>query len=278
MRAELVQNSVALFDKIALTVVKLLLDRAPERQLRFKVDAKLISSLESSLGRTAGVETIVVYAVFLCGFHHFQPRCLVHRRCARHREDHSIVFSSQEHSFAIYKKLSAFGFVFFQTECDRLNVLAAGHFQRVQIMLKLIPRLCAVKLIFKLKLTLGGESFRFEALGLNGNVSAGGHFTLYHNAVPVKLRENTYLFRADFFLRRNEHLTEDSEPVRLRIGRSHMSSGDGIADIAYFYRDIVFAVRNKVGDIVSVRSAKAVLRSCRLSVYVNLAYSCSFKC
>ncbi len=56
-----------------------------------------------------------------------------------------------------------------------------------------------------------------------------------------------------------------------------MTSRYWIADIADFYRDIVFAVRNKVGNVVSVRSTKAVLCSCGLAVYVNLAYSCSFK-
>lgn len=87
---------------------------------------------------------------------------------------------------------------YFQAESDRLNVLAAGNFERVQIMLELVPRLCAVKLIFKLKFTLGGEFFNFEAIDLNCNVSASRHFTLYHDAALVKLRENAYLFRTDF--------------------------------------------------------------------------------
>ncbi len=64
-----VQNAEALVDKVLLTLGYLVLDRAPERQLRLHVDPKLVGGAEGRVGRAAGVEAVMVYAVFFGGFH-----------------------------------------------------------------------------------------------------------------------------------------------------------------------------------------------------------------
>ena len=82
--------------------------RTPERKLRLHIYTKLICRCECRIGRTAGMKTVVIYAVTLCCFQSVLPRFYITRSKARQRPDKTVVLSSEEAFTAVYKQFSAF--------------------------------------------------------------------------------------------------------------------------------------------------------------------------
>ena len=106
MGRKLLQNAEALIAEKQLCglVVAFILwtvEGAPERKLRLHVNAEKVGRDKSCLGRTAGVETVVVNAKILRGFHNGKPSLHTHRGKSGKRKDHSVVLAAEKCATAV---------------------------------------------------------------------------------------------------------------------------------------------------------------------------------
>ncbi len=102
---EFAQYTKALFTQEFMLLRQFIGNSAPERQLGFEIDTHKVRRLKSRFRRTAGVETIVIYAITLSGFKNLYPACGIGRGKSRFREHQPVMLAAQECFTAVYLQL-----------------------------------------------------------------------------------------------------------------------------------------------------------------------------
>ena len=99
---------------LVITVLALCGNRSPERKLRLHIDTNLICGGKCGVGRTAGVETVMVYAIAFGNFKTFFPIVNITGSISGKRKNHSVVLSSEKRLTAVYEQ-----FPVITRECDK---------------------------------------------------------------------------------------------------------------------------------------------------------------
>ena len=231
--AELIKNTEALFDKILLPVGDLLLNSAPERQLRLHVDAQHIRRTECGIGRTAGVETVVIDPMLLCGFHDLEPALGVGGSCACKGEYHAVMLSTKIDFLAVQQEIALLRRVFMHTEYGLGSISSAGYFQCICKGIVFIPEPCIRHFICELTFAAYGIfSFGIIACG-DGYFRrfSADNCSFYGYTAAFYIGKYPDIVKAQLFSCFNIYFTCDPKPVGLGVGRCHMAAGDRAGDI-----------------------------------------------
>ena len=99
-------------------------DRSPERKLGLHIDTEFIGGCKCGVGRTASVETVVVYTIVFSDFQALFPLVHITRCITCERENKSVVLSSEERFTPVYKQFSVDIRECDKSECSVVNILA----------------------------------------------------------------------------------------------------------------------------------------------------------
>ena len=107
--------------------------------LRLQIEAHLIGSTESSIGRTIAVETNMIQPQLLQAAEHTLPRSLIGRHAAPQREIIVDYDSTQINGMAIQKQLAVYYPSLAHAKCGLHVIIASTYSQAVAVGVKLIP-------------------------------------------------------------------------------------------------------------------------------------------
>ena len=265
-----VQNAEAFVDKVLLTLGYLILNSTPERKLRFHIDTQLVGGSESSVGRTAGVEAVMVYTVLPGGLHDREPALGIGRGSSRHGEYHSVVLAAQKYFLSVKQKVRAACLELPHTERNFHGISAEVYFHCIGNRVMLAPKLRVRHFVHKGRV-FGGQNgfFELEAvyLGSQGNAVPACYCSAYEYRSRCNVGGKPYIFKAETAPKFDKYFPGNTQPVGLGVLRGHMSARNRAGNVVHRDYYFIFTVLHKLCYIVAVSGAKAVIGTRFFSVY-----------